>query len=142
MSSLIKQCQKLITQLEKDRKEVFTYSGANVEIMNDATRLSQSGGFPFETHLNLEKLKFYLSTGEASDVNIYIAGYGLVARAHKLILSLRSPPFAKVILHFRVFFIFGCYCTKYMVPVTQLYSTPIECQPRLQKGVFAIRPLF
>lgn len=99
MSSLIKQCQKLITQLEKNRKEVFTYSGANVEIMNDATRLSQSGGFPFETHLNLEKLKCYLSTGEASDVNIYIAGYGLVARAHKLILSLRSPPFAKVILH-------------------------------------------
>ncbi|XP_078177941.1 BTB/POZ domain-containing protein isoform X1 [Carex rostrata] len=96
VSSLIKQCQKLITQLEKNRKEVFTYSGANVEIMNDATRLSQSGGFPFETHLNLEKLKCYLSTGEASDVNIYIAGYGLVARAHKLILSLRSPPFSKM----------------------------------------------
>lgn len=104
MSSLIKQCQELIARLEKNKQQCFTNTGATVEIVNDVTHMSQLGGFPFETQLNLEKLKCYLSTGEASDVNIYIAGYGLVARAHKLILSLRSPPFAKVFLHTSILF--------------------------------------
>jgi BTB/POZ domain len=100
VSSLMKQCQKLTTTSEKNKQQFFTNSGTTVEIVNDVTHMSQLGGFPFETHLNLEKLKCYLSTGEASDVNIYIAGYGLVARAHKLILSLRSSYFAKVIFTF------------------------------------------
>ncbi|KAJ4770586.1 BTB/POZ domain-containing protein [Rhynchospora pubera] len=94
--SLIKKCQEIIIRVEKNRNQVLTYTSATVEIVNDATHLSQLGGFSFETHLNLEKLKCYLSTGEASDVNIYIAGYGLVARAHKIVLSLQSPPFAKM----------------------------------------------
>ncbi|KAG8067672.1 hypothetical protein GUJ93_ZPchr0005g14295 [Zizania palustris] len=42
------------------------------------------------------KIEQFLVNGEHSDVNIYVNGHGLVAHAHKLILSLWSMPFAKM----------------------------------------------
>ncbi|KAJ3693942.1 hypothetical protein LUZ60_009422 [Juncus effusus] len=93
VSSLIKQLEEITNRYERDSS-----TGTELEITNSGPHSNQFGGlgFPFEAPIDSEKLKGYLSTGESSDVNIYIEGYGLVARSHKLILSLWSPFFAKM----------------------------------------------
>lgn len=75
-------------------------SGSTVKITNLSSHIQQFGTFPHEVPLDVGKLKYFLDTGEHSDVNLHIEGHGLVAQSHKLVLSLWSSPFAKVCLCF------------------------------------------
>ncbi|XP_073011736.1 BTB/POZ domain-containing protein At2g30600 isoform X1 [Typha latifolia] len=94
VSPLIKHCEEIIERF-KTSKKLFD-SGKKVEITNSGYQIRQFNVFPFEVPVDVQKLKYCLETGEHSDVNIYVDGYGLVARSHKVILSLWSAPFAKM----------------------------------------------
>lgn len=91
---MIKQCEEIIERF-KTNKKLFD-SGKKVEIASIGSEEWQSGAFPVEVPVMVRNLKRFLTTGEHSDVNIYIKGQGLVARSHKLVLSLWSAPFRKV----------------------------------------------
>ena len=100
VSSLIKQCEEIIDHF-KTNKKLFD-SGKKVEISTKSYQGLQSGIIPGEVPVVMCNLKKFLATNEYSDVNIYVKGQGLVARAHKLVLSLWSAPFAKVCFFFLV----------------------------------------
>ncbi|XP_026658037.1 BTB/POZ domain-containing protein At2g30600 isoform X2 [Phoenix dactylifera] len=94
VSPLTKQCEEIIDRF-KMNKRIFDF-GKKVEIANTSCEVRQFSTLPFEHPVDVRKLKHFLATGEHSDVNIYIEGHGLVARSHKLIISLWSVPFAKM----------------------------------------------
>lgn len=100
---LIKQCEE-ITERFKMNKKLFD-SGKKVEISSQNYQEWQSGSLPGKVPVAVNNLMKFLVTGEHSDVNIYVEGHGLVARSHKLILSMWSSPFAKVCLFY--FFLCG-----------------------------------
>ncbi|OVA19556.1 BTB/POZ-like [Macleaya cordata] len=91
---LVKQCEE-ITDRFKLNKKLFD-SGKKVEISHPCSRPQRCMVFPFELPINVQRLKQWLSTGDFSDLEIYIDGHGLVARSHKLILSLWSAAFTKM----------------------------------------------
>ncbi|XP_020576565.1 BTB/POZ domain-containing protein At2g30600 [Phalaenopsis equestris] len=92
--SLIEQCDEILDHF-KTKKKSFD-SGKQVEILNNSCAVQPCGIFPYGETAAVGKLKQFLASGEHSDVNIYVEGYGLVTRSHKLILSLWSAPFAKM----------------------------------------------
>lgn len=92
--SLVKQCEQNIERFKLNKK-LFD-SGKSVELSYPSTRTHYCATFPLGLPVNIQKLRQLLITGKYSDVNIYIEGHGLVAQAHKVILSLWSAPFAKV----------------------------------------------
>jgi len=89
---LVKQCEETMERFKVDKKLLGT--GKNVELTYPSIRPHSSTlpSLPISIH-QLRQLKL---TGQFSDVSIYIEGYGLVARAHKIVLSLWSIPFARV----------------------------------------------
>ncbi|XP_058090666.1 BTB/POZ domain-containing protein At2g30600 [Magnolia sinica] len=91
---LVRQCEEIIDRF-KTNKKLFD-SGKKVELAYSTSRAHRCTVFPCELPIDAQKLKQLLLTGKHSDVNIYIHGHGLVARAHKLILSLWSSPFMKM----------------------------------------------
>ncbi|KAI3834318.1 hypothetical protein MKX03_030125 [Papaver bracteatum] len=91
---LVKQCEE-ITDRFKLNKKLFD-SGRRVEILHPCSLPQRCTVFPFELPIDVQRLKQWLSTGEFSDVEIHIDGHGLVARSHKLILSLWSAAFTKM----------------------------------------------
>ncbi|XP_023923175.1 BTB/POZ domain-containing protein At2g30600 [Quercus suber] len=92
--SLVKQCEQNIERFKLNKK-LFD-SGKSVELSYPSTRTHYCATFPLGLPVNIQKLRQLLITGKYSDVNIYIEGHGLVAQAHKVILSLWSVPFAKM----------------------------------------------
>lgn len=94
VSSLVKHCEEMIDRFKLNKK-IFD-SGNKVELVYRSSQMRRSTAFPCGLPIDGEKLKQLLLTGEHSDVNIYIDGHGLVARSHKLILSLWSAPFMKM----------------------------------------------
>ncbi|PKU59660.1 BTB/POZ domain-containing protein [Dendrobium catenatum] len=92
--SLIKRCNE-ISDCFKTARKLFD-SGMKVEIFSSTCEVQQSGLFPLEEPAVVGNLKQFLANGEHSDVNIYVEGHGLVARSHKLILSMWSTPYAKM----------------------------------------------
>lgn len=95
---LLKQCEEIIGHFEINEKVL--QSNNKVKLAYSSSGMQRCTVFPCELPIDRQKLKQFLLTGELSDVNIYIDGHVLVARAHKLILSLWSAPFMKV---YRVF---------------------------------------
>ncbi|KAL6011917.1 hypothetical protein ACLOJK_002383 [Asimina triloba] len=91
---LVRQCDETIERF-KMNKRLFD-SGKKVELTYSSSRVQHCTIFPWEVPFDVQKLKQLLLTGEHGDLNIYIDGYGPVARAHKLILSLWSVPFMKM----------------------------------------------
>ncbi|XP_043708634.1 BTB/POZ domain-containing protein At2g30600 [Telopea speciosissima] len=91
---LVKQCEDIIERFKLNKK--LFESGKKVEISHPSTRPQRCTVFPSELPINVNKLKHLLSSGEYSDVDIYIDGYGLVAHSHRVILSLWSAPFTKM----------------------------------------------
>ncbi|XP_019413232.1 PREDICTED: BTB/POZ domain-containing protein At2g30600 isoform X1 [Lupinus angustifolius] len=89
---LLKQCEETMERFKKDKK-LFD-SNKNVELTYPCIRphCSILPSLP----LSVERLRQLKLTGQYSDVNIYIENYGLVAQAHRIILSLWSIPFAKM----------------------------------------------
>eukprot|EP00262_Sarcandra_glabra_P004504 TRINITY_DN15589_c0_g1_i2.p1 TRINITY_DN15589_c0_g1~~TRINITY_DN15589_c0_g1_i2.p1 ORF type:complete len:489 (-),score=69.87 TRINITY_DN15589_c0_g1_i2:1212-2678(-) len=92
--SLFKHCEEIIDRF-KTNKKLFD-SGKKVEIAHSSSRMQRCTVFPCDLPIDMQKLKQLLLTGEHSDLNIYIDGHGLIARSHKLILSLWSAVFTKM----------------------------------------------
>lgn len=91
---LVKRCEEIIDCLKMDNK--LSESSKNVEVSSSGSQAHQFDYFPFKAPVSVQKIKQFLANGEHSDINIYVSGQGLVAQAHKLILSLWSMPFAKM----------------------------------------------
>ncbi|KAE9620943.1 putative chromatin remodeling & transcription regulator BTB-POZ family [Lupinus albus] len=89
---LLKQCEETMGRFKKDKK-LFDIN-KNVELTYPCIRphCSILPSLP----LSIERLRQLKLTGQYSDVNIYIENYGLTAKAHRIILSLWSIPFAKM----------------------------------------------
>ncbi|XP_002510674.2 BTB/POZ domain-containing protein At2g30600 isoform X1 [Ricinus communis] len=91
---LAKLCEETVDRFKLNKK-LFT-SGKKVELSFPNLWPHSYMTFPFGLPVNVQKLKKLHSDGEYSDVNIYVESYGLVARCHKVILSMWSVPFAKM----------------------------------------------
>uniref|UniRef100_A0A1D1Y745 BTB/POZ domain-containing protein At2g30600 n=1 Tax=Anthurium amnicola TaxID=1678845 RepID=A0A1D1Y745_9ARAE len=94
IAPLTKHCEEIIDRF-KINKKLFD-SGKKVELVYFGPRVQQCGIFPSELPLDIQKLRHFLITCDHTDVSIHINGHGLIARAHKLILSVWSAPFAKM----------------------------------------------
>ncbi|XP_068646568.1 BTB/POZ domain-containing protein At2g30600 isoform X2 [Aristolochia californica] len=94
VSSMVKLCEEVIDRFKLNKK-LFD-SGKNVELVYSSSRTQGGTEFPCELPVNMQKLKQKLSKGQYSDIDIHIDLHGLVARCHRLILSIWSPPFMKM----------------------------------------------
>lgn len=90
----MKSCKEIIDCLEVDRKP--SQSGKILKVLSSGLQDHKFDSSPLKAPLNVQKVGEFLSNGEHSDINIYVNGHGLVAKGHKLILSLWSAPLAKV----------------------------------------------
>ncbi|KAL6606420.1 hypothetical protein ACP70R_042073 [Stipagrostis hirtigluma subsp. patula] len=91
---LVKCCEEIIDHLEMDKKP--SESGINLKVPSTGFRTDHFDSLPFKAPVDVQKIGQFLANGEHSDVNIYVNGHGLVAKGHKLILSLWSVPLAKM----------------------------------------------
>ncbi|KAM2592281.1 hypothetical protein TB1_041572 [Malus domestica] len=91
---LVKQCEEAMERWKLNKK-LFDF-GKSVELSYPYTRPNCCTAFPFGVPVDIPRLKQLYLTSKYSDVNIYIEGHGLIARSHKIILSLWSLPFAKM----------------------------------------------
>ncbi|XP_048444266.1 BTB/POZ domain-containing protein At2g30600 isoform X2 [Pyrus x bretschneideri] len=91
---LVKQCEEAMERWKLNKK-LFDF-GKCVELSYPYTRPNCCTAFPFGVPVDIPRLKQLYLTSKYSDVNIYIEGHGLIARSHKIILSLWSLPFAKM----------------------------------------------
>ncbi|CAA3010178.1 BTB POZ domain-containing At2g30600 [Olea europaea subsp. europaea] len=92
--TLVKRCEETIERFKLNKK-LFN-SGKNVEISYQSSWLPCNTVFPYRLPIDVKRLNHFRSTGEYSDVDIYIEGHGFVARSHKIILGLWSYPFTKM----------------------------------------------
>lgn len=92
--SLVKQCDEIIERFKMNKK-LFD-SGKSVEILNPSSRPHCYTSVPSGFAVSMHKLKQLQVDGKYSDMEIYIEGHGLVARSHKVILSMWSIPFFKM----------------------------------------------
>eukprot|EP01018_Ginkgo_biloba_P004223 Gb_09011 [translate_table: standard] len=93
VESLVVQCEQM-----KDAFKDTSFDGDHkLELMhtNPVHFLRHRPAFSSDIPIDVQKLEHLLQTGEYSDVDVYIEDYGLVARVHKLVLSVWSAPFAK-----------------------------------------------
>eukprot|EP00252_Welwitschia_mirabilis_P001809 TRINITY_DN11746_c0_g1_i2.p1 TRINITY_DN11746_c0_g1~~TRINITY_DN11746_c0_g1_i2.p1 ORF type:complete len:508 (-),score=90.66 TRINITY_DN11746_c0_g1_i2:1481-3004(-) len=94
VESLVLQCE----QMKEALKDKFAGEDQKVELLhsNPVTFSRNHPSLSSDLPVNVQRLKSLLETGDYSDVKIYIEGHGLVAEAHKLVLSAWSTPFAKM----------------------------------------------
>ena len=91
------------TKMDND----LSVSSRNLEVSSSGSKAHQVDYFPFKAPVSVQKIKQFLASGEHSDINIFVSGQGFVAKAHKLVLSLWSMPFAKVHLRPNIVFVSG-----------------------------------
>ncbi|KAG6785575.1 hypothetical protein POTOM_007141 [Populus tomentosa] len=91
---LVRQCEETAERFKLNKK-LFD-SGKSVELSYPSFQPHCCMAFPSQLPMNVKRLKQLQSTGDYSDINIYIEGHGLVAQLHKVILSLWSVPFSKM----------------------------------------------
>lgn len=103
LNCLVLQCQQLklavaeeaefgettVAGQEEDSKLELTYRSP-VAVFQDQSTCA------LNIPVNAAVLVQHLDSGEFSDVDLLVEDYGTVARAHRLILSAWSEPFAKV----------------------------------------------
>ncbi|GFP78975.1 BTB/POZ domain-containing protein at2g30600 [Phtheirospermum japonicum] len=94
VNTLAKQCEEMMERFKLNKK-LFD-SGKSVEISYPSARLNCSAVFLNKLPIDVKRLNSFRLSTEYSDVDIYIEGYGLVARAHRIILGLWSAPFTKM----------------------------------------------
>lgn len=92
-TTLTKQCEASIVRL---KRKALSDSSNQVEISHTSLPRQHHSFFSYELPIDAERLKQLLSTGEYSDVNVYVDDHGFFARSHKVILSLWSLPFTKM----------------------------------------------
>jgi hypothetical protein len=91
---LVKRCEEIMYSLKMDKR--LSESGKYLKISNNRIKSHRLDSFPLKAPVDLQKIGQFFENGEHSDINIFVNGYGLIARGHKLILSLWSVPFAKM----------------------------------------------
>jgi len=94
VKSLVKCCEEVIVSLEADQK--FSAPGKLLKLSSSGFQDHKFGSSPLKGPVNSQKIGQFLAHGKYSDINIYVNGHGLVAKGHKLILSLWSMPLAKM----------------------------------------------
>ncbi|CAA0842003.1 BTB/POZ domain-containing protein [Striga hermonthica] len=94
VNTLARQCEEMIERFKLNKK-LFD-SGKCVEMSYPSARLNCSAVFLNRLPIDVKRLNSFRLTSEYSDVDIYIEGHGLVARSHRIILSLWSSPFTKM----------------------------------------------
>lgn len=92
---LVKRCEEMLYCLTKMDNRL-SVSSNNLQVSSSGSQAHQVDYFPFKAPVCVQKIKQFLASGEHSDINICVSGHGLIAQAHKLILSLWSMPFAKM----------------------------------------------
>lgn len=102
VKQLVKCCEEITDCLEVDK---LSESGKILKLSSSRFQDHKFDSFPLKAPVNVQKIGQFLANGKHSDINIYVDGHGLVAKGHKLILSLWSVPLAKVYL-FPFFFSF------------------------------------
>uniref|UniRef100_A0A0C9RL84 TSA: Wollemia nobilis Ref_Wollemi_Transcript_12672_3093 transcribed RNA sequence n=1 Tax=Wollemia nobilis TaxID=56998 RepID=A0A0C9RL84_9CONI len=90
VESLVAQCEQMKDTSFREDHKLEILDSSPLKLLQKRPALSS------DLPIDLQKLKHLLETGDYSDVDIYIEGHGLVARAHKLMLSVWSAPFAKM----------------------------------------------
>ncbi|PUZ62618.1 hypothetical protein GQ55_4G371500 [Panicum hallii var. hallii] len=91
---LVKCCEEIIVSSEVDKN--FSASGKLLKLSSSGFQDHKFGSSPLKGPINSQKIGQFLANGKYSDINIYVNGHGLVAKGHKLILSLWSMPLAKM----------------------------------------------
>ncbi|XP_006664953.1 BTB/POZ domain-containing protein At2g30600 [Oryza brachyantha] len=91
---LVMRCEEIIGCLKIN--DTISLSSKKLQLSSSGSQAPQFDYFPFKAPLNTQKVEQFLVNGEHSDVNIHVNGHGLVAHAHKLILSLWSVTFDKM----------------------------------------------
>ncbi|TVT99322.1 hypothetical protein EJB05_55322, partial [Eragrostis curvula] len=91
---LVKCCEEIINSLKMDSK--LYDPSKHLTLSSSGFQAHQLDSFPLKALVNLQKIRQFFESGEHSDINIFVTGHGLVARGHKLILSLWSVPLAKM----------------------------------------------
>ncbi|TYI82027.1 hypothetical protein E1A91_D05G193900v1 [Gossypium mustelinum] len=91
---LMKQCKEAMERFKANKK--LSDSGETMELSYASSHIHFGGNFCCGLPINMQRLQQLRSTGEYSDISIYIEGQGLIARAHKVILGLYSVPFTKM----------------------------------------------
>ncbi|VAH68984.1 unnamed protein product [Triticum turgidum subsp. durum] len=92
---LVKRCEEMLdcfTKMDND----LSVSSRKLEVSSSGSKAHQVDYFPFKAPVSVQKIKQFLASGEHSDINFFVSGQGFVAKAHKLVLSLWSMPFAKM----------------------------------------------
>lgn len=90
----MKQCEEIMERF-KTNKKLFD-SGKNVEICYPNCQSLRPTVFPYGLPINVSRLKQFYSTGNYSDLEVYVEDHGFVAASHKIVISLWSAPFFKV----------------------------------------------
>ncbi|XP_070028530.1 BTB/POZ domain-containing protein At2g30600 isoform X1 [Nicotiana sylvestris] len=90
---LVKQCEEILEQLTSHEQLVESPKPVDISY---PSWLQCSKTFPYGLPINRERLEQFLSTGEYSDLDIYVGVHDLVLQSHKVILGSWSVPFAKM----------------------------------------------
>ncbi|KAK8580760.1 hypothetical protein V6N13_143821 [Hibiscus sabdariffa] len=91
---LVKQCEEAMERLKANK--TLLDSREIVELSYASSYIHSGGNFCCGLPIDIQRLRQFLSTGEYSDISIYIEGQGLISRAHKVVLGLYSVTFAKM----------------------------------------------
>nr|CAB3466660.1 unnamed protein product [Digitaria exilis]CAB3469147.1 unnamed protein product [Digitaria exilis] len=93
VKQLVNCCNEITDCLEVDK---LYESGKILKLSSSRFQDHKFDSFPLKAPVNVQKIGQFLAKGKHSDINIYVDGHGLVAKGHKLILSLWSVPLAKM----------------------------------------------
>lgn len=91
---LVRQCEENIDRLKLSNK-IYDPS-KKVKLSCPISHPLSGFMFPSAFPVDVGKLKMLYSTGEYTDIKIYLSDHGLTFQSHKVILSLWSVAFAKV----------------------------------------------
>ncbi|XP_049362808.1 BTB/POZ domain-containing protein At2g30600 [Solanum verrucosum] len=91
--SLVRQCEEILERIMSNKQLVD--STQLVDIFYPSW-LQCSKTFPYGLPIDRERLERFLSTGEYSDLDLYVGVHDIVLRSHKVILGSWSTPFTKM----------------------------------------------
>ncbi|KAM3236841.1 BTB/POZ domain-containing protein [Capsicum annuum] len=91
--SLVKQCEEILERIMSDKQLV---ESAQLVDISYPSWLQRSKTFPYGLPIDMERLERFFSTGEYSDLDIYVGVHDIVLRSHKVILGSWSTPFTKM----------------------------------------------
>ncbi|CAN4123088.1 unnamed protein product [Withania somnifera] len=91
--SLVKQCEGILERIMPNTQLIDSDQFVDISY---PSWLQCSKNFPYGFPIDRERLQKFLSTGEYSDLDIYVGVQDIVLRSHKVILGSWSTPFTKM----------------------------------------------